>query len=200
MRLDAMTSTCGSSLVYLTSDWVIVMCPKSIGWLHSKCAQMLEFVDSLHLMFDLLNIIWLPQGLWSTSGIVAGRWARSTLHGVRIALVAIIVGTTIVGTSFEGVIVALFFEIGSGLVRLHSYQWIGSLEWQLAFWERWTPMIGRRMILCFGAFSSPLHKLSIHDDSFLEAFGPPFHKFSTHDDWFHPDTRQNKGNQSSYPV
>ena len=51
-----------------------------------------------------------------------------------------------------------------------------------------------------GAFGSPLHELSTHDDSFFNAFDPPFQELSTHDDWFHPDTWQNKGNQWSYPV
>ena len=45
--------------------------------------------------------------------IVAARWARPTLRGLRIILVAIIVGTIIVRTIFEGVIVLFFFEAGS---------------------------------------------------------------------------------------
>ena len=44
-----------------SSEWVIVVYPKSVGWLHSQCAQMREFVDSVDLMFVLLHIIWLPQ-------------------------------------------------------------------------------------------------------------------------------------------
>ena len=98
------------------SEWVILMCPKSKGWLHSECAQMLEYVGSQDLMFVLLHIIWLPQRLPSTNGIGVGGWARQTLHGIRIVLVAIIVGTTIVRTILEGVIVVFFFEVGSGLV------------------------------------------------------------------------------------
>ena len=101
----------------LFRKWVVFVRPKSIGWLHSQCAQVLEFVDSLDLMFVLLHIIWLPQPSWSTNGIVAGRWSGPTLCGVRIVLFAIIVGTTIVGTVFVGIIVISFFEVGIGLVR-----------------------------------------------------------------------------------
>ena len=83
-------------------------------WLHSECAQVLDFINSLDLMFVLLHIsrIWLPRQFWSTNEIVAVRTARPTLRGVRIGLGAIIVGTTIVGTRFEGVIVVFFFEVG----------------------------------------------------------------------------------------
>ena len=101
----------------LLRKWVVFVRPKSIGWLHSKFAQVLEFVNSLDLMFVLLHMIWLPQRFWSTNGIVAGRWSRPSLCGVRIVLVAIMVGATIVGTFFIGVIVIIFFEVGMGLVR-----------------------------------------------------------------------------------
>ena len=104
-------------------EWVIFRCPKSIGWLHSECAQVLEFVHSLDPMFLLLHLIWLPQRFWSTNGIVAGRWARPTLRSVPIVLGAIAVGSTIIGTIFEGVIVVFFLDVGSGLVRS-----IGSLR------------------------------------------------------------------------
>ena len=90
------------------SERVNSVCPKLIGWLHSECLQMLEFIDSHGVMFVLLHIIWLPQRLWSTNLIVAGRWTRPTLRVLQIVLVAIIVGTIIVG-----VIVVFLFEVGS---------------------------------------------------------------------------------------
>ena len=166
------------------------MCPKSIEWLHSQCAQVLKIVDSLYPMFVLLHIVWLPQRLWSTNEIVAGRWAGPTLHGVRIVLGAIIVGTTMVGTILEGVIVVFFFEVGTELV---------SFEWKLFFWALDSHDCSTNDS-SLGAFGSPRHKLSTHDDSFLEAYGPPFHELSTHDDWFHPDTEQNKGISHRIPY
>ena len=45
----------------LFCKWVVFVRSKLIGWLHSECAQVLEFVYSLDLMFVLLHIIWLPQ-------------------------------------------------------------------------------------------------------------------------------------------
>ena len=51
----------------LFCEWIVFVRPKSIGWLHSKCAQVLEFVDSLDLMCVLLHIIWLGQRFWSTN-------------------------------------------------------------------------------------------------------------------------------------
>ena len=89
------------------------MCLKSIGWLHSECAWMLEFVYSFELVFVLLHIIWLPQRFRSTNLIVAGRWTRGTRHGVQIVLVAIMVGTVVVGVIVVGF---SFSEVGSGLV------------------------------------------------------------------------------------
>ena len=84
----------------LVCEWVIFVRAESIGRLHSECAQVLEFLNSVDLMFVLLHILWLPQRFSSSNGIVAGRWTRPTLCGVQIVLVAIIVGTTIVGTIF----------------------------------------------------------------------------------------------------
>ena len=101
----------------LFRKWVVFLRPESIGWRHSECAQVLDFVDSPDLLFVLLHIVWLPQRFWSTKGIVAGRRSRPTLCGLRIVLVTSIVGTTIVGTIFVGVIVIFFFEVGIGLVR-----------------------------------------------------------------------------------
>ena len=68
------------------------MRPKWIGLLHSKLAQVSKLVDSLDFIFVLFHIIWLPQRFWSTNSIVAGRWSRPTLCGVRIVLVVINVG------------------------------------------------------------------------------------------------------------
>ena len=61
--------------------------PKSIGWLHFKLAQVSGFVDSLDFMVVLLHMIWLPQQCWLSNSIVAGRWRRPTLCGIRIVLV-----------------------------------------------------------------------------------------------------------------
>ena len=74
----------------LFRKWVVFVRPKSIGSLHSECAGVLEFVDSLDLMFVLLYIIWLPQRFWSTNRIVAGRRSLLPLCGVQIVLAAII--------------------------------------------------------------------------------------------------------------
>ena len=130
-----------------SSEWVIFVCPESVGWLHSKCGRMLEFVDSLDFMFVVLHIILLPQRLWSTNLIVAGRWTRLTLRGVGIVLVAIIVGTIIVGTIIVGVIIVFF---------LRSRKWIGSFEWKLAFSERSTPMSGLKPVRTPVAISGSL--------------------------------------------
>ena len=71
---------------------IVFVRPKSIGWLHSNHAQVLEFIDNLDFMVVLFHVIWLPQRFWSTSSIAAGRWRRPTLCGVRIVLVVIDVG------------------------------------------------------------------------------------------------------------
>ena len=71
---------------------IVFVRPKSIAWLHSERAQVSEFVDSLDFMVVLFHVIWLPQCFWLTNSIVAGRWCRPTLCGVRIVLVAIDVG------------------------------------------------------------------------------------------------------------
>ena len=76
----------------LFRKWVVFVRPKSIGWLHSECAGMLEFVHSLASMFILLVLIWLPQRFWSTNGIVAGRWSQPTLCCVLFVRVVIDVG------------------------------------------------------------------------------------------------------------
>ena len=101
----------------LFRKWVVSVPLKSIGWLHSECAQVLEFVNNLDLMFVLLQIKWLPQRFWSMNRILAGRCSRPFLCGVRIVLVAVMVGATIVVTVFIGVIVIGFFQVRIGLVR-----------------------------------------------------------------------------------
>ena len=45
----------------LCRKWIVYVRPKSIGWLHSKCARVPEFVDSLDFMVVLFHIIWLQQ-------------------------------------------------------------------------------------------------------------------------------------------
>ena len=95
------------------------MCPKLIGWPHFESAQMLEFVDGFQLVFVLLHIIHLPQGFRSTNLIVPG-WLtriRPTLHAVRMALVAIIVGIIVVGAIVVGaIVVGVFFDVGTGSI------------------------------------------------------------------------------------
>ena len=59
----------------LCRKWILFVRPKSIGWFHSERTQVSEFVDSLHFMFVLFHIIWLPQRFWLTNSIVAGRWS-----------------------------------------------------------------------------------------------------------------------------
>ena len=112
-----------------SSERVIFVCPKLVGWLHSERAQMLEFVDSLQVMFVLLHKIWLAQRLWSTNLIVAGRSTQPTPHGVRIVLVAIIIGTVIVEVIVVGFFF-FFFEVGSRLVRSRGSLRFGSIRLQ----------------------------------------------------------------------
>ena len=76
----------------LCCNWIVFVRPKSIGWLHSECAQVSEFVDSLQFRVVLLHMIWLPQQFWHSNSTVAGRWRRPTLCGVRIVFVVIDVG------------------------------------------------------------------------------------------------------------
>ena len=151
---------------------------------------MLAFVDSLHLMFVLLHIVWLPQRFWSTNRIVDGQWARPTLRVVQIVLSAIIVGSTTVATILEGVTGIFFLEVGSGLVRSSGSLRFGALDYD--HWSTHDSLLQ--------GFGSPLHELSTHGDSFLEAFGSPFHDLSTHGDWYHPDTEQNKGINRRIPY
>ena len=46
------------------NKWIVFVRPKSVGWLHSECAQVSEFFDGLDFMVVLLHIIWLPQRFW----------------------------------------------------------------------------------------------------------------------------------------
>ena len=59
----------------LCCKWIVLVRPKSIGWLHCERAQVSEFVDSLDIMVVLFHIIWLPQRFWLTNSIIAGRWS-----------------------------------------------------------------------------------------------------------------------------
>ena len=67
----------------LCRKWIIFVRSKSIGWLHSECAQVSEFFNSLDFMVALLHMIWLPQRFWLLNSIVTGRWRRPTRCGIR---------------------------------------------------------------------------------------------------------------------
>ena len=90
--------------------WIVLVCPKSIGWLHSERSQVLELIDGLDFMVVLRHVIGLPQRFWLWHSIVTGRWCRPTLCGVvRIILL-------VVGLEWPGFIVVIV-AVGVGLVR-----------------------------------------------------------------------------------
>ena len=71
----------------LLRKWIVLVRPKSIGWLHSERAQVSELIDGLDFMVVLWHVRWLPQQFWFQRSIVTGRWRRPTLCGVCIVLV-----------------------------------------------------------------------------------------------------------------
>ena len=90
--------------------WIVLVCPKSIGWLHSERTQVSELIDGLDFMVVLRHVIGLPQQFWRRHSIVTGRWCRPTLCGVvRIILL-------VVGLEWPGFIVAIVV-VGVGSVR-----------------------------------------------------------------------------------
>ena len=66
---------------------IVFVRPKSVGWLQSERAQVLDFFDGHNFMVVLLQVTWLPEQFWSRHSIVTGWWRRPTLCGVRIVLV-----------------------------------------------------------------------------------------------------------------
>ena len=70
----------------LCCKWIVLVRPKSVGWLHSERPQVSEFFDGLDFMVVLLQIVWLPQRFWFRNSIVTGRRRRPTLCGVCIVL------------------------------------------------------------------------------------------------------------------
>ena len=86
------------------------MRPKSIGWLHSECAQMLEFSDGFQVLLVALHVVQLPQGFRSMNLIVVGRLIRirPVPNIIQFVLVcAIVVGAIVVG---------IFFNVAGGLI------------------------------------------------------------------------------------
>ena len=104
---------------------IVFVRPKSIGWFHSKRAQVWGFVDSLDFMVVLFHVIWLPHRFWSTNSIVAGLWHRPTLCGVRTVLVVIDVG---IGYISVGVIVVVLFDVGIRVARSSGSSCSGSVR------------------------------------------------------------------------
>ena len=90
---------------------VILMCPKSIGWLQSERSVVSKFVDGLDFMIVLRHVIRLPLRLWHRHRIVAG-WCCRPRGLVRIFF--FVVGLEWPG--FSVVVVVIVVVIGVGVV------------------------------------------------------------------------------------
>ena len=90
--------------------WFHLMRTKSIGWLHSEFAQMLEVIDGFQPVLVAFHVVHMPQEFQPMDLIVAG-WLirkRPVPHIVQIFFVgAIVVGAIAVG---------VFFDLGGGLI------------------------------------------------------------------------------------
>ena len=62
--------------------WIVLVFPKSIGWLPSERTQVSELFDGPDFMIVLRHVIGLPLRFWHRHRIAAGRWCRPTLCGV----------------------------------------------------------------------------------------------------------------------
>ena len=97
------------------------MCPQSIARLHFEFAQMLEFMDGFQLVLVTLEVIRLPQGLWSTDFVIAG-WLPSRLRVVLLEIKVVSVGIRPIVVLGIGTVVVGVISGSSGCLRLLDVQ------------------------------------------------------------------------------
>ena len=72
------------------SEFVLLMCPKSIGQFHSGFPQMMEFIDGFQLVLVGREVIRLSPGLWSMDFVIVG-WSSSRVRVILLERVVLLV-------------------------------------------------------------------------------------------------------------